>query len=154
MKAYLVLYNLLSACGWSYVLYLTLTHLVTPSASVSIAMPAYIPPFVPQALVPLYKRATTASAAVGDPTLYVQSAALLEVLHVLFGFVRSPLGTTAMQVASRLYLVWGIAPRFESVRLPRASLSLPVQRSTTVGRCGVRRRARARSTLAWCSRGP
>lgn len=131
VKAYLVLYNLLSACGWSYILYLTLTYLVTPSSPPppSITPPAYIPPFVPQALVPLYTRATTTSTAIGAPTLYVQSAALLEVLHVLLGFVRSPLGTTATQVASRLYLVWGIAPRFESVRLPPSLLSIPQSRA-------------------------
>ncbi|ETW80499.1 hypothetical protein HETIRDRAFT_476130 [Heterobasidion irregulare TC 32-1] len=134
VKAYLVLYNLLSACGWSYILYLTLTHLVTPSSPPpppSISTPAYIPPFVPQALVPLYTRATTASTAVGTPTLYVQSAALLEVLHVLLGFVRSPLGTTATQVASRLYLVWGIAPRFESARASPFFASMVLSWSVT-----------------------
>ncbi|KAL3475645.1 tyrosine phosphatase-like protein [Aspergillus californicus] len=37
-----------------------------------------------------------------------QSLAILEVLHSLFGLVRAPLLTTAMQVASRLFVVWGI----------------------------------------------
>ena len=37
-----------------------------------------------------------------------QTAAILEVLHSLVGLVRAPVGTTAMQVASRLWLVWGI----------------------------------------------
>jgi very-long-chain (3R)-3-hydroxyacyl-CoA dehydratase len=40
---------------------------------------------------------------------------VLEVLHALFGWVRSPLPTTVMQVASRLFLVWGVADRFETV---------------------------------------
>ncbi|KAF2646179.1 PTPLA-domain-containing protein [Massarina eburnea CBS 473.64] len=41
-----------------------------------------------------------------------QSLAVLEVLHSAVGIVRAPLFTTAMQVASRLLLVWGIAYNF------------------------------------------
>ncbi|EAW10476.1 protein tyrosine phosphatase-like domain-containing protein [Aspergillus clavatus NRRL 1] len=37
-----------------------------------------------------------------------QSLAFLEVLHSLLGIVRAPVVTTAMQVASRLLLVWGV----------------------------------------------
>lgn len=37
-----------------------------------------------------------------------QSLAVLEVLHSLTGLVRAPVATTAMQVASRLLLVWGV----------------------------------------------
>ncbi|KAF7585232.1 hypothetical protein BBP40_011612 [Aspergillus hancockii] len=37
-----------------------------------------------------------------------QTLAVLEILHSLLGIVRAPLTTTAMQVASRLLLVWGI----------------------------------------------
>ncbi|KAI9367322.1 tyrosine phosphatase-like protein [Aspergillus egyptiacus] len=40
--------------------------------------------------------------------LPAQSLAVLEILHSLFGLVRAPLVTTAMQVASRLFVVWGI----------------------------------------------
>lgn len=42
----------------------------------------------------------------------VQSFALLEVLHSLVGLVRAPVTTTAMQVASRLFLVWGVVGLF------------------------------------------
>ncbi|KAI0259252.1 protein-tyrosine phosphatase-like protein, partial [Gloeopeniophorella convolvens] len=42
--------------------------------------------------------------------------AALEVLHVLLGLVRSPLPTTAVQVGSRLYSVWGLAARFSSAQ--------------------------------------
>jgi very-long-chain (3R)-3-hydroxyacyl-CoA dehydratase len=82
----------------------------------------WVPSFVPTHLVPLYQRACTAYDAVGDTTARVQSAAVLEVLHVLFGLVRSPLPTTAVQVASRLFSVWGIAARFPSVRRRRPPL--------------------------------
>ncbi|KAK8232557.1 tyrosine phosphatase-like protein [Phyllosticta capitalensis] len=39
----------------------------------------------------------------------IQTLALLEPLHSVLGVVRAPLLTTAMQVSSRLLLVWGIA---------------------------------------------
>jgi very-long-chain (3R)-3-hydroxyacyl-CoA dehydratase len=42
----------------------------------------------------------------------VQTAALLEVAHVALGLVRSGLGTTSAQVASRLVLVWGVLAQF------------------------------------------
>ena len=45
-----------------------------------------------------------------------RSFAALEVIHVLLGWVRSPLVTTLIQVASRLYLIWGIADQFPQVR--------------------------------------
>ena len=37
----------------------------------------------------------------------VQTAACLEVVHSLIGLVNSPAFTAAMQVSSRLLLVWG-----------------------------------------------
>lgn len=46
--------------------------------------------------------------------LYTQSLAGLEILHSLFGLVRAPVITTAMQVASRLLVVWGILWMFAS----------------------------------------
>lgn len=44
--------------------------------------------------------------------LATQSLALLEVLHSLVRLVRAPVMTTAMQVASRLLVVWGILAQF------------------------------------------
>ncbi|KAJ5221504.1 uncharacterized protein N7469_010391 [Penicillium citrinum] len=41
-----------------------------------------------------------------------QSLAILEVVHSILGLVRAPFLTTAMQVASRLLLVWGIMAVF------------------------------------------
>jgi len=37
---------------------------------------------------------------------------LMEVVHAATGLVRAPVGTTAMQVASRLLLVWGVVNTF------------------------------------------
>ncbi|GJJ06240.1 hypothetical protein Clacol_000430 [Clathrus columnatus] len=71
---------------------------------------------IPSEWLPFLERAKTAFTAVGWQVAVVQSFAILEVLHALLGWVRSPLTTTAMQVSSRLILVWAIADRFESAR--------------------------------------
>jgi very-long-chain (3R)-3-hydroxyacyl-CoA dehydratase len=42
------------------------------------------------------------------PLVVFQTGAVLEVAHVLLGLVRAPLGTTIIQVASRLMLLWGV----------------------------------------------
>jgi very-long-chain (3R)-3-hydroxyacyl-CoA dehydratase len=38
----------------------------------------------------------------------VQTAAVLEVVHSAIGFVRSPVGTTFMQVFSRVWTLWAV----------------------------------------------
>lgn len=48
-------------------------------------------------------------------TRWVQTLMLLEVVHSAVGFVRSPLMTAAMQVASRILVVWGVWYLFPSV---------------------------------------
>ena len=42
------------------------------------------------------------------PLQVTQTAALLEVVHAGIGLVRSPVMTTLQQVASRIFIVWGI----------------------------------------------
>ncbi|KAH8119282.1 PTPLA-domain-containing protein [Phellopilus nigrolimitatus] len=139
VKYYLVAYNALSALGWSYILVALTLHLLgvpaggapAPAHTASTrlsklleTLPWQRVPYlksgggagVPAALRPLVRRAAGAYAAVGPETALVQSAALLEVLHAARGWVRSPVPTTAMQVASRLFLVWGVAERFEAAR--------------------------------------
>ncbi|KAI5121580.1 hypothetical protein M0805_000759 [Coniferiporia weirii] len=144
VKYYLIAYNALSALGWSYILVTLTLHLLglpavaarVPSvhnassklSSFFSALPWSSLPYlksaaplssgkrVPAALLPLLRRAASAYAAVGPETTLVQSVALLEVLHAALGWVRSPVQTTAMQVASRLFLVWGVAEQFEVAR--------------------------------------
>jgi very-long-chain (3R)-3-hydroxyacyl-CoA dehydratase len=137
IKSYLVTYNLLSAAGWSFVLYRTLSHLCALQSSqqdpVSLlaglkATPSpflWIPSFIPANLVPLYQRACTTYDEVGATSASVQTAAVLEILHVILGLVRSSLATTTIQVASRLFSVWAIAACFPSVRFPVPVPSLP-----------------------------
>lgn len=55
-----------------------------------------------------------------DPSLvtyvrWTQTFALAEVFHALFGLVRAGIFTTAIQVASRLLLVWGVVWLFPQV---------------------------------------
>ncbi|OCH88253.1 PTPLA-domain-containing protein [Obba rivulosa] len=138
VKFYLLAYNILSALGWFYILLITVTHLfnldgahnaasVSPSpfaqllARIPLARPARtavgkLEEYLPAAFTPVLRRAATTYARVGWQTTIVQSFAVLEVLHVLLGWVRSPLGTTLAQVASRLYLVWGITYLFDNTR--------------------------------------
>lgn len=51
----------------------------------------------------------------GNFTKWTQTLALLEVVHSAVGIVRAPIGTTLMQVSSRLLLVWGIVNNFPFV---------------------------------------
>lgn len=81
---YLVGYNVACAVGWAYVLYLTLVKLQTHGSNKKEAL----------------------WASIGEPLTIVQSAAFLEVVHALIGLVSSPVLTVAMQVSSRLLLVW------------------------------------------------
>ncbi|KAF9263442.1 PTPLA-domain-containing protein [Marasmius fiardii PR-910] len=134
-KYYLIAYNALSALGWAYILLLTLIHLFAPSPHSSSSPFSRLLPFImswtkprikpvfspieaylPKLLLPVFRRTTTVYTQVGHPTAVVQSAAVLEIIHVIAGFVRSPFQTTAMQVSSRLFLVWGVVEQYPSVR--------------------------------------
>ena len=77
MKAWLLLYNTASAVGWAYVAYIVATSFLAGHTALELW------------------------ARVGTPLLYVQTAAVLEILHCLLRWVRSPLFTTVMQVRSR-----------------------------------------------------
>ncbi|KAJ7733728.1 PTPLA-domain-containing protein [Mycena maculata] len=142
VKYYLLAYNVLSTLGWGYILFITLVHLSNlDGKSSNIGAAAAVPstfarfmssiPFfksptpgvsltiesrLPSYLRPVYRRSTTTYSRVGGTVAVVQTCALLEVAHVLLGWVRSPLQTTAMQVASRLWIVWGIVQQFDVAR--------------------------------------
>ncbi|PSK42977.1 hypothetical protein B9Z65_6931 [Elsinoe australis] len=51
---------------------------------------------------------------VGEFVKWTQTLAWAEVIFSLTGLVRAPLLTTAMQVASRLFLVWGVIHPFQA----------------------------------------
>ncbi|KAF8210168.1 PTPLA-domain-containing protein [Mycena galopus ATCC 62051] len=142
VKYYLLAYNVLSTLGWAYILVVTVVHLfnldgrsskpaaivTAPSTftrlmssipffksqtpGIAITIESRLPPFIQ----PVYRRSMSTYARVGGTVAIVQTCALLEVVHALLGWVRSPLQTTAMQVASRLWIVWGIAQQFDVAR--------------------------------------
>jgi hypothetical protein len=72
---------------------------------------------LPSALVPLYTRASTLWGAVGPQTTWIQTMAFLEIVHSLLGWVKSPIQTTVMQIASRFYAVWIVLECYEVVGL-------------------------------------
>ncbi|PYI22558.1 phosphatase-like protein [Aspergillus japonicus CBS 114.51] len=88
-KPYLTLYNALNFILWATCTVQGLTHLATGTP----------PPLIFQHVYPLLR--------------LTQTLALLEILHSLAGLVRAPVTTTAMQVASRILLVWGIMSPFQ-----------------------------------------
>lgn len=120
IKLYLTLFNVVSTIGWSIILILTLNHLINGSTTVPLNESPYIffkSLYKCQFSHNLISRARTTYFELGSLIQLVQSFAVLEVLHVLIGFVRSSLPTTAIQVGSRLYIVYYIAPLFLQVKL-------------------------------------
>ncbi|KAF3389490.1 hypothetical protein F1880_003476 [Penicillium rolfsii] len=91
-RGYLFTYNTANFLAWSTCLLYTAS--LIPTALSTNTLPKIFP-------------------ATFDPLLLAtQSLALLEVLHSLVGLVRAPFLTTAMQVASRLVVVWGVLKPF------------------------------------------
>lgn len=82
-RKYLSLYNAISAALWAAVL-----------VRLAIVLPLVGFDYTSQGVAPLLIR--------------VQSLAALEIVHAVIGVVRSNPLTVAMQVASRLFLVWGV----------------------------------------------
>ncbi|EEY62396.1 uncharacterized protein PITG_14831 [Phytophthora infestans T30-4] len=92
LNLYLLAFNGASCAGWAYVLYLTVTTVLEAYGAGQdwnqVAQSTWI--------------------VVSLPLKIVQTMAVMEIVHAAVGFVRSPLGSTLMQVSSRLWLVWSI----------------------------------------------
>ncbi|KAH6888609.1 tyrosine phosphatase-like protein [Thelonectria olida] len=91
-KSYLILYNSISAVAWSVVLGRTISLLILHG-------PKHV------------------YFGAGEWTKWTQTVAVMEILHSVLGVVRAPFFTTAMQVASRLLLVWPIVDVFPGLAL-------------------------------------
>ena len=129
VKGYLIAYNLASFFGWALILSTLIKHLAlgpqTASAPIRFSsklllalrplkitlIPSYTATYSPL-LAKFLDRGATLHTFAGALVALVQSGAILEVIHAAVGFVKSPVPTTAIQVASRLWLVWGISERF------------------------------------------
>jgi very-long-chain (3R)-3-hydroxyacyl-CoA dehydratase len=99
----LLAYNAASFAAWALVLERVIRHVIWPTW--------------PTTVSEVVERASTGAADFGLLTKQVQLAAALEPVHVVLGLVRSGLATTAMQVASRLWLVSGLLRFFPEVSL-------------------------------------
>ncbi|KAL2213513.1 PTPLA-domain-containing protein [Sarocladium strictum] len=105
-KIYLLLYNFNNTCLWSIVLGRALINVV-------------------------FGGTETVVKEMGDFVCYVQSIALLEIVHSLTGLVRAPLFTTVLQVFSRIFLVWFIVFPFPEVATSPAYTSMILAWSIT-----------------------
>ncbi|PYH73440.1 protein tyrosine phosphatase-like domain-containing protein [Aspergillus vadensis CBS 113365] len=92
-RPYLLLYNALSFTLWATCTIRGFSQLLSSSSNT-----------IPQIFTNVYPLLLT-----------TQSLALLEIIHSLLRLVRAPVLTTAMQVASRILLVWGIMYPFQGV---------------------------------------
>ncbi|BGP58140.1 hypothetical protein JCM8202_006158 [Rhodotorula sphaerocarpa] len=111
VKLYLTAYNAAAAAAWSYVLYRVAAHMGGADGLTGLREWAGLQGTAETML----KRSRTAVDAAGEVVKWVQTSALLEVVHAGTGLVRSPIGTTVAQVASRLALVWGVCEIFPEV---------------------------------------
>lgn len=96
---YLLAYNAALCAGWGYVLYLTWRVVLAEGGGTEEVWEA--------AQLPLK---------------VAQTAALMEVVHAAVGIVKSPLAITAMQVASRIWCLWGIVVPCADVVVPAGLL--------------------------------
>lgn len=100
LHTYLIAYNVISLACWSVILVKTLSLLFTRQ------------PF-PNTLSGLIAHLSHGYdyKHLGTWVIWTQTGALLEVAHAALGWVRSSPVTVAMQVASRIWLVWGVLAR-------------------------------------------
>lgn len=86
VKAYLTAYNAASAVAWTSLLIRAVQQILDKGSNA---------PF-------------TAYKDYGELAAYVQTTAILEVIHAILGLVQSGIFTTAMQVASRLFIIHAV----------------------------------------------
>ncbi|CAG9533308.1 unnamed protein product [Cercopithifilaria johnstoni] len=107
VQYYLFLCNALQSCGWSIILWNTLRGLLQN-----------------ESYQQLYQSC--------ELELQIfQTAAVLEIVHAAARFVRSPVGTTAMQVFSRVSLLWLILYKVVSAQASIGVLFLLIAWSMT-----------------------
>jgi len=93
VKAYLIAYNVSQMLGWLVLMIKIVDHLIRENGDTE----------------KLYSEV--------EPVLQIfQTAAVLEVLHSAVGFVKSNPLLTAVQVYSRVFLVWGVVWSVEQVQ--------------------------------------
>ncbi|CAO1627635.1 unnamed protein product [Parajaminaea phylloscopi] len=132
VRGYLIVFNLVSFFGWVLILSTVVKHLALgpqhasyPIVLASKVLARFRPLAVfvtstyahlPKPLALILSRASQVFMHVGGLVAFVQSLAILEVVHAALGWVRSPVPTTAVQVASRLFMVWAVSERYDGAR--------------------------------------
>jgi very-long-chain (3R)-3-hydroxyacyl-CoA dehydratase len=130
IKAYLVAYNLVSAGLWLNILFLTISAVLRKPAAPLIQQAGTLSKLFGISSIP-HSASYAANAlarvsnnyshgSLGWWTKVTQSLAVLEIVHSAVGWVRSPIATTAAQVFSRVWTVWGVveaAPEASKVPL-------------------------------------
>lgn len=90
VRGYLVIYNAVSAVAWAYLLFnLCRSYLVDEPQNYRILFPK-----------------------TGKYLAYLQSAAVLEIIHAALGWVPSSVISNVIQIASRLFIIWVCAIHF------------------------------------------
>jgi very-long-chain (3R)-3-hydroxyacyl-CoA dehydratase len=90
-------------------------HTVSRSHATTAGIP--IPPTGIVSKLKTYLGGSYVYEDLGPWVVLTQTGALLEVAHALLGWVRSSAFTVAMQVASRIFMVWGIVETRPEVSL-------------------------------------
>ena len=104
---YLITYNALCCLGWAYVLALGIpTFIASVTSSIgtsSLVESLKIAGRSVYAATPYTAGwSNEATPSLATVLMYVQSAAVLEIVHAALGLVRSPVFVTTMQVGSRI----------------------------------------------------
>lgn len=131
LTLYLVVYNLLSFVGWLRVFIGVVLYMVHGSAARSMVYDSvreFVHKYTPQAIASpslsfaqhhpyfatVLQRMTEVHDYIGPLVVLVQSLAVLEVVHSAFGWVKTNPLVTAVQVASRLIIVWGVSEQYRA----------------------------------------
>lgn len=106
VRLYLLAYNFAALYLWTVVL---ATTIQARSHSLPVVLPHLGTALAP--LRPPWRRDSSMRVhyAVGGLVCTAQTLALVELLHSLFGWVRSPTTAVGMQLFARLWCVWGVA---------------------------------------------
>eukprot|EP00730_Choanoeca_flexa_P018259 TRINITY_DN8871_c0_g3_i1.p1 TRINITY_DN8871_c0_g3~~TRINITY_DN8871_c0_g3_i1.p1 ORF type:complete len:779 (+),score=232.77 TRINITY_DN8871_c0_g3_i1:30-2366(+) len=102
VTGYLVLYNLVLAAGWTWILAQVFASVGPCNKEHDIdVVPSFIPVFQNE-----FCFASSAGPAIFESLKVFQTAAILEVVHAFLGLVRAKASTTFWQVLSRVILTW------------------------------------------------
>jgi very-long-chain (3R)-3-hydroxyacyl-CoA dehydratase len=136
LTLHLLAYNGISALMWSYILVMTIVSLTDSPTSTRGKAASLVSRVLGTESAPIssfidrFRGTYNQEDAFKHAPLewwvkWTQTLAVLEIVHAGLGWVRSPVGTVAAQVASRIWTVWGVVEAVPAVclnTLPRNRL--------------------------------